>query len=467
MDQQEQVVRRLQKTVRGTTEFAKAQASDQLIRLPTGDGMALVFFGDPEAPARCALEVSRYLRGDPEIKLRMGIHTGPVYRVTDINANRNVAGGGINIAQRVMDCGDAGHILVSSSVAEVLSQVSTWKNALHDLGEAEVKHGVRVHVYNLCTDDAGNPELPQRLHVGQKTVSPAHSVGKTKKLSLRAVPQCLKWERKSRRVSNLAAPAAERVLQTAPPKYYVYLSNAKLDMLASQLSGSLPSGAGTTAQIGIKSILSVERKMIEDNPSNKYAKLEAVLGWLRRYSDIGPIGATASYIEDSVPMVWGVFHVSPDQDLGDKAPVVFCAKTESFRLLMFGSPVHLIGAPPETARGMRWSGDECVQHLLAKLNEQPELLDADGFKQSVKKSHVGDLYFAPPLKYEDCVEVIFTQAYTTIASPKSTLHFLAKRLTTIPARLGSVDSRLVSFPYSVVAGTPIVVGTPICVDLVE
>ena len=187
MDQQEQVLRRLQKTVRGTAEFARAQASDQLIRLPTGDGMALVFFGDPEAPVRCSLELSRYLRGDPEIKLRMGIHTGPVYRVTDINANRNVAGGGINIAQRVMDCGDAGHILVSSSVAEVLSQVSTWKNALQDLGEAEVKHGVRVHVYNLCTDDAGNPELPQKLQTGKKAAAPPRSAARTRKVSLRVV----------------------------------------------------------------------------------------------------------------------------------------------------------------------------------------------------------------------------------------------------------------------------------------
>ena len=101
--------------------------------------------------------------------LRMGIHTGPVYRVQDINAARNVAGGGINIAQRVMDCGDAGQILISSSVADVLDQVSTWKTALHDLGEAEVKHGVRVHIYNLYTDDAGNPELPQKLRTAQKT----------------------------------------------------------------------------------------------------------------------------------------------------------------------------------------------------------------------------------------------------------------------------------------------------------
>jgi class 3 adenylate cyclase/tetratricopeptide (TPR) repeat protein len=163
MDQQQQLLGKLQEAVRATSDFARAQAQHQLIRLPTGDGMALVFFRDPEAPARCALELNRALRDHPEIKLRMGIHSGPVYRVADINANRNVAGGGINMAQRVMDCGDAGHILVSKSVADTLSQLSQWKGSLQDLGEVEVKHGVRVHLFNLCTDDAGNRELPRKL----------------------------------------------------------------------------------------------------------------------------------------------------------------------------------------------------------------------------------------------------------------------------------------------------------------
>lgn len=163
MDQQEESLRHLQDQVRGTSEFSRAQASNQLIRLPTGDGMALVFFDDPEAPVRCAFELGRALRQEASFKLRMGIHTGPVYRVADINANRNVAGGGINIAQRVMDCGDAGHILGSGTVAEVLSQVSTWNTALHDLGEVEVKHGLRIHVYNLYTDDVGNKELPTKI----------------------------------------------------------------------------------------------------------------------------------------------------------------------------------------------------------------------------------------------------------------------------------------------------------------
>jgi class 3 adenylate cyclase/tetratricopeptide (TPR) repeat protein/TolB-like protein len=163
IDQQEQVLRHLQDIVRTLPGFTRAQAEDQLVRLPTGDGMALVFFGDPEGPVRCALELAHVLTSHAEIPLRMGIHSGPVYRVDDINANRNVAGGGINIAQRVMDCGDAGHILVSNAVAEVLGQHSVWRDAFKDLGEAEVKHGVRVHVFNLCAEGVGNPKRPQKL----------------------------------------------------------------------------------------------------------------------------------------------------------------------------------------------------------------------------------------------------------------------------------------------------------------
>jgi eukaryotic-like serine/threonine-protein kinase len=163
VDYQEAMLHTFQTVVSATPTFLQAQASQEIIRLPTGDGMALVFFGDAEAAARCALEVSRELKSHPEILLRMGLHTGPVYRIADINANQNVAGGGINIAQRVMDCGDAGHILASQSVADVLGQLSRWKECLHDLGEAEVKHGVRVHLYNLYTNETGNLEPPKRL----------------------------------------------------------------------------------------------------------------------------------------------------------------------------------------------------------------------------------------------------------------------------------------------------------------
>lgn len=168
MDQQEQFLMLLQNTVRQTAEFVRASAAEELIRIPTGDGMALVFFWDAEAPVRCALELSQLLRSQLQIKLRMGVHSGPVYRVADINLNRNVAGGGINLAQRVMDSGDAGHILVSSTEAEVLSQISTWSHMLHDLGEVEVKHGVRLKIYNLYSEKTGNPELPKTI-AAQKT----------------------------------------------------------------------------------------------------------------------------------------------------------------------------------------------------------------------------------------------------------------------------------------------------------
>lgn len=170
MDKQKQHLGELQAVVKASPRFRTAERAGDLISLPTGDGMALVFFGDPVAPAQCALEVAAGLKSKPHLKLRMGIHTGPVYRVADVNANANVAGGGINVAQRVMDCGDAGHILVSKAVADVLLQLSDWSPCLCDLGEHAVKHGVKVHVFNLATAEAGNAERPSKLAV---SVAPA------------------------------------------------------------------------------------------------------------------------------------------------------------------------------------------------------------------------------------------------------------------------------------------------------
>jgi Tol biopolymer transport system component len=167
MDEARQHLELLQNIVSGTGQFKKACAGNNLIKLPTGDGMALVFFGDPESAPRCALEVSKELRNHPELRLRMGLNNGPVYRVADINANLNVAGGGINTAQRVMDCGDAGHILVSRSFAEVLKHLRPWENSLHDLGEAEVKHGVILQIFNLYNDEAGRQATPQKFAAAQ------------------------------------------------------------------------------------------------------------------------------------------------------------------------------------------------------------------------------------------------------------------------------------------------------------
>jgi class 3 adenylate cyclase len=168
-DQQTSTIRILKDIVRDTAEVKRARASGDLISLPTGDGVALVFFNEPTAPVNCAMEISRALRGHPEIKLRMGIHSGPVDKIDDVNNSINVAGAGINMAQRVMDSGDAGHILLSRRVAEDLSQYSTWQPFLHDLKEVEVKHGIKMHVFNLHDGDVGNPQLPERIRRSNRT----------------------------------------------------------------------------------------------------------------------------------------------------------------------------------------------------------------------------------------------------------------------------------------------------------
>src|SRR5580765_8720285 len=154
-------IEKLRKIVRGTDQFRTAEAEGKLLRLPTGDGGALVF-RNLEAPVLCAVEIANALRDHPELRVRMGIHSGPVNEVTDLNEQANIAGAGINIAQRVMDCGDAGHILVSKHVAEDLEQYEQWRRLLHELGPCEVKHGVRIDITNLHSDEIGNSAAPTK-----------------------------------------------------------------------------------------------------------------------------------------------------------------------------------------------------------------------------------------------------------------------------------------------------------------
>ena len=160
---QSQQLQKLKEIVRGTEQFRLAEAEGKLLRLPTGDGGALVFRNNPEAPVLCAMEISKELKKHPELKVRMGIHSGPVNEITDLNEQANIAGAGINVAERVMDCGDAGHILLSQHVADDLEQYPRWQPYLHDLGTFEAKHGVRVNVANLYSDEIGNPQLPSKL----------------------------------------------------------------------------------------------------------------------------------------------------------------------------------------------------------------------------------------------------------------------------------------------------------------
>src|SRR6476661_4941940 len=177
--EQLEYLEKLRDIARATETFRAAQREGKLMRLPTGDGGALVFHKSPEEPVKCAVEIARELKKNPELRVRMGIHSGPVKGVTDLSEQGNIAGAGINIAQRVMDCGDAGHILVSKRVADDLEQYAKWRPLLHDLGSCEVKHGVSLALFNLYSDEFGNPECPKRLGRDEKaelkidTVAPA------------------------------------------------------------------------------------------------------------------------------------------------------------------------------------------------------------------------------------------------------------------------------------------------------
>ena len=175
INEQRESLRELNQVVRDTDAFRVAETAGKLIRLPTGDGMALAFTSTPDAPVRCALQTSKVLRDHPELKVRMGVHSGPVSGMTDLNDRSNVTGAGINVAQRVMDCGDAGHILLSKRVAEDLAQYRHWQPYLHDLGEFVAKHGEVILIVNLYTDEVGNPGIPEKL----KGITPVKRAGET------------------------------------------------------------------------------------------------------------------------------------------------------------------------------------------------------------------------------------------------------------------------------------------------
>src|SRR5881409_741584 len=167
--EQSEQIQKLKQIVRGTEQVRLAEAEGKLLRLPTGDGGALVFRTSPEAPVLCAMEISKALKNHPELHVRMGIHSGPVNEVTDLNEQANIAGAGVNIAQRVMDCGDAGHILLSKHVAEDLEHYPRWQPYLHELGVCTFKHGAAVHAANFYAGDFGNPRLPEKFKHSRRT----------------------------------------------------------------------------------------------------------------------------------------------------------------------------------------------------------------------------------------------------------------------------------------------------------
>jgi serine/threonine protein kinase/TolB-like protein len=317
MDQQEQALQYLREAVRATPEFTRREASDQLIRVPTGDGMALVFLGDVEAPVRCALELTRAMRQWPGVQLRMGIHTGPVYRVEDINAARNVAGGGINIAQRVMDCGDAGHILISKTVADVLDEVSTWKTALHDLGEAEVKHGLRVHLYNLYTDEVGNRELPQKLRAAQTTAVTAGAKSQRTKLSLGLVAAMIvalvvggAWYLRSSKATQIDSIAVLPFTNGG--------GDANTDYLSDGITESLIDNLAHVPQLKVKSRNSVFRYKGKDvdvhKVGNELGVSALVSGRMMPRGDNVEVSAELTDVRDS-SVIWGQHYRGTSADI--------------------------------------------------------------------------------------------------------------------------------------------------------
>ena len=273
VNEQVESLQELKQIVRSTESFRAAESKGELIRVPTGDGMALVFFRSPEEPARCALEISRALREHSQIQVRMGVHSGPINRVTDVNEKTNIAGPGINVAQRVMDCGDAGHILLSAHVAEDLRQYRHWQPSLHDLGECEVKYGLRLHLFNLYKDGLGNPQVPEKLRRGRRRSASA--------ISVRPIT-APRWPRAALAIAFLVSAVALVV------SALIFFNRAPSTKVASALS--------TLAAIPEKSIAVLPFENLSNEKQNAYfadGVQDEILTGLSRVADLKVISRTS------------------------------------------------------------------------------------------------------------------------------------------------------------------------------
>ena len=279
VNEQIELLQELNQIVRGTESFRAAEASDKLIRVPTGDGMALLFFHSPEEPVRCALEISRTLKDHSRIQLRMGVHSGPVNRVTDVNDKTNIAGSGINVAQRVLDCGDAGHILLSRHVAEDLAQYRHWQPCLHDLGECEVKHGLHLHLFSLYKDGLGNPQVPEKLKRGRRKHASA--------VSVRSI-SAPRWPRIALPVALLVSTIALVVSSL------IFFNRASPPTTTPPAPG--PTAAGVAAPIPEKSIAVLPFENLSDEKENAYfadGVQDEILTGLARVADLKVISRTS------------------------------------------------------------------------------------------------------------------------------------------------------------------------------
>ena len=282
INEQHELLQELNQIVRTTEAFRVAEAAGKLIRLPTGDGMALAFATTPEAPVQCALEISKALKSHPELRVRMGIHSGPVSGLSDVNDRSNIAGAGINMAQRVMDCGNAGHILVSRRAAEDLEQYRRWQPCLHDLGECEVKHGVRVSVVNLYTEEFGNPALPEKFKTAQQTASPAPA----------------------RRGFSLIALGIFFLLLTALAIPLLIFAPALLKSLSRRLTPASSSSPAAAATIAEKSIAVLPFENLSEEKANAYFAdgiQDEILTRLSKIADLKVISRTSTQHYKSTP----------------------------------------------------------------------------------------------------------------------------------------------------------------------
>ena len=282
IDEQRDYLHTLNEVVRRTDSFRAADAAGKLTRLPTGDGMALVFATTPDAPVSCAMEISNALRSHPELRVRMGIHSGPVSGITDVNDRSNVAGAGINLAQRVMDCGDAGHILLSKHVADDLEQYRQWRSHLHDLGECEVKHDVRVHVVNLYTDELGNPEVPEKFQQAKATQT--------------APPTAAPVAKPARRSRGLIAALIIVAALAAAAGFYI----SHIGPLDAPPSASAPAAVA----IPEKSIAVLPFENLSDDKANAYFAdgiQDEILTRLSKIADLKVISRTSTQHYKSAP----------------------------------------------------------------------------------------------------------------------------------------------------------------------
>jgi TolB-like protein/tetratricopeptide (TPR) repeat protein len=323
-DEQSEALQELNQIVRNTETARQAEAAGQLTILPTGDGMALVFTGSVEEPAECALEISQALRAQPSLPVRMGIHSGPIHHVKDANDRENIAGVGINIAQRVMDCGDAGHILISKRVADDLAQQRRWQPYLHELGDVEVKHGVVVSLVNLYAETIGNPTPPSRIGKVRGRL-PGSRVGTRKGLSpvVRTIFLVAALLLALAVVSVIFAPAIMRTLDkrrlatlpqpsaTASPSFADTIKSAVAKKITDELQDELSrkkNAAGepppTGSAIWEKSIAVLPFANLSRDPDNAYFAAgiqDEIITRLSKIADLKVISCTSTQRFKSSP----------------------------------------------------------------------------------------------------------------------------------------------------------------------